>query len=790
METTPRQFEIRDYVRIFSKRKWFILLVTLALTLIGGLYAVSYRAKYRASALVLIRRQPIERIRFLQGEEIEPASRPTQYTLDTQCQIATSHDAAKRTALKLQGRTSGQKIVTDASEVKASLSARPEEPDRIVVTATNEERPKAIAFANEAAETFVTISAELRNADVIAAREFLEEQSENVSRELEDLVARLADYQSSAGIVVPDIEAQATMEELRTYEHSLTQATSELGTLTAQRQELQKQLNRQRAKPIVQVPTREPNPERAIVESQLRQHQVELANLLARYRRDHPAVQQVQRQIQSLEARLERLPEYVERAVHSPNSRIQQLEDQIDQTDIQIAQQRERIDHLQATINRISANASDLPLELADIDRLKNRIDLLRNTYQNFMTQLEQSKLRDAIKSGSATVIDEAVTAQEIKPQPGRVLIFAFALGLFAAFMLSLLLEALDDTFHSPEDLKYYTDIPFLGMIPMLEDGGDELVTITAPKSPPAEAYRVLRSNIHFAQIENPARTYLVTSAGAGEGKSITAANLAVVFAQAGQGVLMIDSDLRRPVQHRLFGVNADRGLTNVLMGESTLEEVAVASEVPGLSVLPTGPLPPNPAELLDSDPMDEVLREAITRYDIVLLDSPPAIVLTDAVLLASRVDETILVAECDHVSRSAFDEMVRLIRNARGSVLGALLNKLKLSTSDYYYYYYYYDYYTSETPVTGITGEEPGESDTEMNEATEALREQEENSDPQEAPTEESRQENPESTEKEQTEAEPPTSEGEPAVDHNHNGNNSNNNVLDDLLGLNGDDE
>jgi capsular exopolysaccharide synthesis family protein len=181
----------------------------------------------------------------------------------------------------------------------------------------------------------------------------------------------------------------------------------------------------------------------------------------------------------------------------------------------------------------------------------------------------------------------------------------------------------------------------------------------------------------------------------------MTVANLAVVFAQSGQKVLLIDSDLRRPSQQRLFNIDRDYGLTNVLIGESSLEEVWTEIDaVPGLHVVPSGPLPPNPADLLDSERMSQTIQRATELADIVFLDSPPAIVLTDAVLLSAKVDQTLLIAECDHVSRSAFKEMVRLIRQARGSVLGAVLNKLRLSSSDYYYYYYYYYDYTRDTPA------------------------------------------------------------------------------------------
>ncbi len=698
METSARTLEVKDYVRIFTKRWLLILIITAAVGMMATLLALR-DPRYRAEALVLIRTEPIQRLQFAEGQAIESSDVQTELTLDTHARIATSYNVAARTAAKLAARESGQKLEVDPSEIITSLHVHPQEPDRLVITATSPERDKAREFANETAETFVTISAELRRKDVTAAREFLEEQIGSIQARLETLEEELASYQHQVGIVVPDVEANAAMAELKSYERELNSAITQLDTLTSRQAELRRQLNREPA--LLEIPGHEPHPERAVLEAQLRQERLTLTGLQARYQDEHPAVSEAKRRIDTLQARINDLPETREITQLQTNPRRPVLAAELDNATVNIAETRSRISRLQAIVGKVRGDTADLPLELATIDRLQSQINLARNTYETFLVQLEQSKLREAIKQGSATVIDRAVEVEELRAKLGRTFVFGIALGLFVGLAAALLLEALDDTFHSPEDLAYYTDVPFLGMVPMLDQPSDQLVTIVAPKSPPAEAYRVLRSNIHFAQADNPARTFLVTSAGAGEGKSMTTANLAVVFAQSGQKVLLIDADLRRPTMQRRFKVSRDTGLTNLLIGEMSLEEVTIEVEqVPGLYIMPTGPLPPNPADLLGSDRMVEIVAEATRFADIVILDSPPAIVLTDAVVLSSKVDRTILIAECDHVNRTAFIEMIRLIRNARGNILGAILNKMRLSTADYYYYYYYYDY-AKETPIS-----------------------------------------------------------------------------------------
>ncbi len=705
METSARTLEVKDYVRIFTKRWLLILIITAAVGMMATLFALR-APSYRAQALVLIRTEPIQRLEFTEGEAIESTDVQSELTLDTHAQIVTSYVVASRTAAKLAARESGQKMEVEPDEIKKTLQVIPQEPDRLLITSTSSERDRAREFANETAETFVQISAELRRKDVTAAREFLEEQIGSLRARLLTLEEELAKYQHQVGIVVPEVEATSAVAQLQDYQRELNSATTQLAALNSKQAELRRQINGEPQ--ILEIPGREPDPERTTLEAQLRQERLGLTGLQARYQDEHPAVGEAKRRVEALEARIATLPETRDVTQMQTNPRLPVLKAELDGTRVNIAETRSRISRLQSIVTGLRADTVDLPLELAAIERLESQINLARRTYETFLAQLEQSRLREAIKQGSATVIDRAVEVEELRASLGRTFGFGVALGLFVGLLAALLLEALDDTFHSPEDLAYYTDVPFLGMVPMLDQPSDELVTIVAPKSPPAEAYRVLRSNIHFAQADNPARTFLVTSAGAGEGKSMTTANLAVVFAQSGQKILLIDSDLRRPTLQRRFKVPRDTGLTNLLIGEMSLEEVVIeVDRVPGLYVMPTGPLPPNPADLLGSDRMVEIIAEATRFADIVIFDSPPAIVLTDAVVLSSKIDRTILVAECDHVNRTAFIEMIRLIRNARGNILGAILNKMRLSTADYYYYYYYYDY-AKETPVSRPLGGAP----------------------------------------------------------------------------------
>jgi succinoglycan biosynthesis transport protein ExoP len=689
MEPVLRRFDARDYLRILTKRKWFVIMVALAAMVIGGLYTVSYPKTFKASAIVIVRRQG-QPIIWVGDPNVRPQQRE-DLALETQARIAASIDCAEQAAKDLANRTAGDDIHVSAQEIAASINTTPNDPDLLRIEAVHREQRYAIEFANAVARAFVEKSKLLRQSESSAAKEFLDEALRRAREGLDQAQAEAAAYQEQVGIVVPDAEPRGAVEQLRSYEDQLRTAEGELASAQSDARVIEAQLARTPA--FRTVKHEAPNPEREAKLEQLQQAQMELVRLRARYTDNWPGVQQLQDQIEELQAQVARLPETITKTSVEPEAEQAGLRHELVTARRKIAEGQARVSNLRAAVGQLRAAKQNLPPKLAHLNRLLDRVELAKISFRNVQAQLENARLNEAKEQADAELIDHAASATEVSPKLGRMLIFSLTLGLAAGIALALFLEALDDTLHSPEDIAAYTEATFLGMVPLLEDATQGLITVIAPKSPPAEAYRTLRSNINFAQVDHPAHTFLVTSAGAGEGKTMTTANLATVFAQAGQEVLLIDADLRRPSLHRIFGVPSERGLTNVLVGEMDLAEVTIETDVPGLSIIPTGPLPPNPAELLESEQMTRIIARAQELADVVFFDSPPAIVLTDAVILSSKIERTILVAEAGQVTRDAFNEMCRLVSNARGTILGVVLNKLRLSAADYYYYYYYYDY-------------------------------------------------------------------------------------------------
>src|SRR5699024_740987 len=214
------------------------------------------------------------------------------------------------------------------------------------------------------------------------------------------------------------------------------------------------------------------------------------------------------------------------------------------------------------------------------------------------------------------------------------------------------------------------------------------LITKINPKSPISEQYRTLRTNIEFSGVDKKIRSLLVTSSEPAAGKSMTAANLAIVFAQQGLKTLLIDGDMRRPTVHYTFRIDNLRGLSNAVIDSLTFEGIAIKSDIANLDIIPSGPVPPNPSELLASQRFEDGLNHAYEKYDMIIIDSPPVLAVTDAQVIAHKFDGVIIVARSKQTETEQLKEAVELIKRVQGDVLGTVLNDVKKTDNHNYYYY------------------------------------------------------------------------------------------------------
>ncbi len=305
-----------------------------------------------------------------------------------------------------------------------------------------------------------------------------------------------------------------------------------------------------------------------------------------------------------------------------------------------------------------------------------------------------ESESADAITRAGATRIVEpaSVPASPISPNARLNLALAIALGLVLAGGLALLIEHMDDTVKSSEDVRFAAGLPTLGEVGRLPHDKDR-IPLSSRGLPMAEAetFAILRTNVQFSSIAHPARVILVSSASSGDGKSTTAANFALASAEAGKVVALVDADLRRPTLHRAFNLDNGSGLTSLLLQSAALDADALKpTSHPNLFVVPSGPLPPNPAELLGWSGFDAVIEQMKAKVDLVVIDSPPLLAVADARILAAKADATILVVAQGSTRGGALRAAHEALARANANVLGVVINKVKRGRGGYGYSYYY----------------------------------------------------------------------------------------------------
>jgi capsular exopolysaccharide synthesis family protein len=352
----------------------------------------------------------------------------------------------------------------------------------------------------------------------------------------------------------------------------------------------------------------------------------------------------------------------------------------------QIDAQATQITDIQTSIARATA-AQAVPLT-AQLGSLEAR-------QQALQTQLSQIQINVAqAPSGGQIVSYAKVPVAPTSPKPVTDVLLAGLLGLVIGVALVLIQDFLDDRIRTQSDLEAaISDRPTLGLIPKLSSWKNSktpvLLMLSQPRSPIAEAYRGLRTSLAFAGLENPVRVIEITSAGAGEGKTTTSANLAASIAESGRSVCLVDCDLRRPRVHEFFGVANSVGLTDVLTGNTALDDACIPSNaVDGLWILPSGPLPPNPSELLDRNRTRGTFASLASKFDMVILDTSPVLPVTDAAVLSGAVDAVIIVATAN---KSTFTEMaktIQILERVDAPILGVVLNAASEADASVYYRY------------------------------------------------------------------------------------------------------
>ena len=610
-----------------------------------------------------------------------------------------------------------------------SMSIEQKRDTDIINLTVNAGSPFQAAFiANTIAAEFQVRNAEENRSEVSELKDFVQSRLDLKNKELEESENNVKAYQESEKVVGLDAETTELVNRVAEAESMLEQARVELQSNLELKRSLEDQLEERKqtlSKDLTEIST----PYLNSLQQQLAQEVADRTKFVTAIESEAQTTNKAffESQIKIYDDKIDALKEKLQEEakkisgssmVKDPFQLSQELITKLLTVDAEVKAASAKIEALQNVVYDYNAKLQNLPEKVLELARLTRKRKVDEENFIFLTQKLEEIKIQEAGQSKNVRIIDKAIEPIfPVKPKKKLNLMLGALIGLGLGIGLAFLIEYFDNTIKSHEELERM-GFSILASIPQiqmekyekklerkLEKMGtiegrkieSRLITHLDPKSPVSEAYRTLRTNLQFSKIDRKLKTILVTSSGPKEGKSTTAANLAIALAQVGQKVVLVDADLRRPVVHSIFGMEKDEGVTNYLMGTVTYESVLNSTFHENLYVIPSGVLPPNPSELLASRPMETLIKKLQEDFDVIIFDSPPVIAVTDAAILSTKVDGTILVVNSGNTNRDALIRGNTLLESVDAKLLGVLLNGVDIEGMYGSYYYYYYHHYYSK---------------------------------------------------------------------------------------------
>jgi capsular exopolysaccharide synthesis family protein len=733
---------LREIWRIIRKRKWLVALICSIVTILVMIEVHRTPSVYRAQSDLVISKDTatvvqskdqviqIDDNNTMTTNKIILKSRPlledvvVNLKLDQNPKFIESlrkksvSEAVRDIAYRMSGgMLGGKKDETPVSDIAAAQADRTAEesarlapyvnilkgklnvepvPDSSVLRLTFDHTEPALAAAvvNTAAKTFLDRSFERKTARFADTSNWLDRSTRELKAKAQQSEQALADYTKRNGIYSANGDESLTSDKLVVLHSQATKA--EMDRMI--KQSLYEEVRQGR---VAQLPENFSDPKLALLKADLQKLQVEASELSVKYGPEHPKVVENEQKIKTYQAQIadsrgsleERLKADYERSVRDENS-------------------------INAALEKAKSEAVQQNQDLIQYNILKKERDTANALYTEFLQKTKQADLQLAEQHNPMRIIEPAETpTSPIGPQRFRTIAIGFLVSLIGAIALAFFLEYLDNTVKSVEDIVRVAQLPTLAVIPSInavsqrqltsrkksnghanglsltsaetaiETNGNgklqKLVTFDQLSSV-VEAYRMLRTSVLLSAAGHPPKTILFTSGQPGEGKTTTAINTAISLSQLGASVLLIDADLRRPTVHRVFKMTPTHGLSTYLSRQVEVESLIQNMWVPNLSVLPCGPIPPNPAELISSERMKELLRYLSGKYDHILIDSPPLTNVTDPVILSTMVDGVILVVQAGRSTRDLVRRARTELSSVGAKIFGVVLNNLDIKREGY----------------------------------------------------------------------------------------------------------
>jgi succinoglycan biosynthesis transport protein ExoP len=735
-ELSPREPHLYDYLLILRKHQWLILSFMLAVVTIVAIATFRMQPVYVATARVEIGHENANILPF-QGTDSYDVMMDSENYIETQSKILTSETLALQTirnnALSSRpefaspngpseaiasGSLANQKRPPELGEFLGSLSVRRVPNSRLMDVSFESTDPQLAArIVNAHINSYIEQNFRSKYEATAQASTWLTGQLDDLRVKVQKAEDALITYERQNQIWTLDDKQNITTQRLADVNRELTATQSE---------RMRKESLFQFAKSgnLDAVPQVQSNG--TLMELLRRRSDLtsQYNDALSQYGPNFPKVLRLQSQLKELGDNVEKEKQKI-----------------VDILESDFREARERETMLTGALDVQKVAANQMAEKLVEYNILKREAEALKTLYDGLMTKLKETAISASLRSSNIRVVDPAmIPSTPSRPAKTRNVALAFLVGLVGGIGLALMREYLDNTVKTPDDVETLARLPSLAVVPQFagsngsgkrhgllqgfsSNGHDKRIELVAqhlPKSQMSEAFRALRTSILLSQADHPPQVILVTSALPREGKTTAAANLAVTLAQLGDKTVLVDADLRKPGVGRLLNLAGGKyaGLSSYLAGVSSLDLVSVPHPaIPNLVAIPTGPLPPNPADLLSSHKLVDAIAELRTKFKFIVIDSPPIMAATDAVILSVQADGVLLVVRSGETPKEAFTRTRDLLNSVKCRILGVVLNAVDASAPDYYYSYRYYPYsygYGPQESAEATHEEEDSEAITE----------------------------------------------------------------------------
>src|SRR5579859_296461 len=711
-DLSPREPHLYDYLLILRKHQWLILSFLLAVVTIVAIATFRMQPVYVATARIEIDRENASILPF-QGMDPYGYMMDLDNYIETQSKILTSETLALQTirssGLSVRpefsspaspsealatGSLENQKRPPELGAFLGSLGVKRVPSSQLLDVSFESTDPQLAArVVNEHIKNFQEQNIRSRYDETTRATTWLRDELDELKIKVQESEDKRIAYERKNQIWTLDDKQNITTQRLADLNKELTDAQSD---------RMRKEALYQFAKTgdVSDVPQLRDSVSFQGLTQKRQTIAEEYNQALSQYGPNFPKVLRLQAQLKDLD-------QLIQKENVNTLNRIE--------SDYREAKQRELL--LSQALDQQKGEANEMAGRLVEYNIIKREAEANKALYDGLTTKLKEVGISAALQSSNIRVVDPAmIPASPARPAKARNIALAFLVGLVGGIGLALIREYLDNTVKTPDDIETLTRLPSLAVVPQFaaingngtrkrllsgiaSNGHEKRIELVAqhlPNSQMSEAFRALRTSLLLSQPGRPPQVILVTSALPREGKTTAAANLAVTLAQLGDRTVLVDADLRKPGVGRLLNLGSGKyaGLSSYLAGVSTLDIVTVPHPaIPNLSAIPTGPLPPNPADLLSSDKLADAISELRSKFKFVVIDSPPVMAATDAVILSVQTDGVLVVVRSGETPKEAFTRTRDLLTSVKSHILGVVLNAVDSTAPDYYYSYRYYPY-------------------------------------------------------------------------------------------------